>query len=406
MNRKKGVLFLILLAGWVSGTRSDGAAAPAESQINPQAAKILRETFEKYQKCKTYQDEATLTIVMMNKAEQNKKSFDAKLIFVRPNKMRFIWPSLNLVCDGSRCQAVYPDFKQYLSQICPPVITQSFMKDALMEDYLTFALNGLVSEKPYETIVSTMQRLDYQGTVEKDGKKFYRINYIEGADSVDVLIDARTLLLDQINISPKKAKSRKWELQMVYKKIVLDAPVSASEFRIPEPRDVRKVDRISFTRQYDYPKVGQLVPETSLDIFGTNLKGSVGKLRGPKLTFVTFWATWCPPCRGELPELEKLYREYKSKGFQVIGINLDQEGAEDEIKKIVTDMKLTFPLLLDTGSKVAQDMLVQSIPTLLVLDREGKILEAHVGTSPNSAREFKGIIEKAVKVYSPSNTIK
>ncbi len=401
MNVQKGFLPLILVAGLLTGVRGEGAGSAKGTQFNPQASKILKETFEKYKQCKTYQDEATLTIVMFDQGEESQKSFDSKLIFVRPNKMRFVWPSLNLVCDGIRCQSVYPDFKQYLSREAPSAFTQAFMKKALMEDYLIFVLNGLISENPYETMVSTVQRLDYQGVVEKGGKKFYRINYAEGADNTDILIDTRTMLLNQITISPKKPKGRKWELRMVYKKIVLDAPVPEGTFKIAEPQNVRKVDRLSFTRQYDYPKLSQKIPETSLDTFGTNRKSTVEKLRGSKMTFVTFWATWCPPCREELPELEKLYREYKSKGFQVIGINTDQEGAEDEIRKIVTDMKLTFPLLLDSDAKLTESMMVLDIPTLLVLNGEGNILEAHVGTSPNSPREFKGIIEKAVNDSLP-----
>ena len=178
---------------------------------------------------------------------------------------------------------------------------------------------------------------------------------------------------------------------------------SHSRFGVPDFRtkNLQKVDRVSFTRQYDYSKLNQTIPEVSLDIFGNNRKASVGKLLGSKLTFVTFWATWCPPCRAELPELEKLYQEYKSKGFQVIGINTNQDEAGEEIRGIVNDMKLTFPILLDANGILAKDMLVESIPMLLVLDPAGKIIEAHVGTSPQSPREFKGVIERAVGEASP-----
>jgi thiol-disulfide isomerase/thioredoxin len=397
MFANKRILFILLFAMLWGGAWLKGAAVQPERKLDPQATKILKATFEKYHQCKTYQDQATLTIYMMkNDGERKKQILDSKLIFVRPNKMVFVWPSLNLICDGISCQSVYPDFNQYVGQESPSVFTAAFMKAALMEDFLTLALHGLISEKPYEALVDTLQRLEYLGTVEKDGQTFHKISFVQGPDYVEVLIDARTLLLKQVGISPKKGKSRKWELQLVYKKVVLDAPIPDSTFRVSEPKNIQKVDRFSFTRQNEYAKLDQKMPEVSLEVFGTNRKVNVGNILGSKLTFVTFWATWCPPCRAELPELEKLYQEYKSKGFQVIGINTNQDEAGDEIKGIVNDMNLTYPILLDANGVLSKDMLVESIPMLLVLDPAGKIIEAHVGTSPRSPQEFKAIVEQAV----------
>ena len=179
MDFKKGIFLLVLSGVLVFSARILEAA----NQLDPQAVKILKATFEKYHQCKTYQDQATLTISMMKKdGERKTKEFNSKLIFVRPNKMVFVWPSLNLVCDARRCQSVYPDFNQYIGQESPPVFTEAIMKEALMEDYLTLALNGLVSEKPYETLANTLQQLSYEGTVEKDGQTFHKINFIQGSD--------------------------------------------------------------------------------------------------------------------------------------------------------------------------------------------------------------------------------
>jgi peroxiredoxin len=88
-----------------------------------------------------------------------------------------------------------------------------------------------------------------------------------------------------------------------------------------------------------------------------------------------------------------VYQQYKNQGVRVVGINLDTDGDVDKIKSMVSDMGLSFPILRDIRARYARELLVQNLPTLLVLDGEGKILEAHVGTSPDIQNELSAIVE-------------
>ena len=105
----------------------------------------------------------------------------------------------------------------------------------------------------------------------------------------------------------------------------------------------------------------------------TDLNGMQWNLRSlsGKVVLVNFWATWCPPCRKELPDLEALYQRFGSRGFVILAIS-DEDAAK--VKPFVADRKLTYPVLLDPGRKVNELFQVEGIPKSFVYNREGKLV--------------------------------
>jgi peroxiredoxin len=104
----------------------------------------------------------------------------------------------------------------------------------------------------------------------------------------------------------------------------------------------------------------------------TDLRGeswSLSKLRG-KVVLVNFWATWCPPCQKEMPDLEALYERFKDRGFLILAIS-DEETAK--VKPFITQRNITYPILLDPGRKVNEQFQVEGIPKSFVYDRDGKL---------------------------------
>lgn len=90
-----------------------------------------------------------------------------------------------------------------------------------------------------------------------------------------------------------------------------------------------------------------------------------------KVVLVNFWATWCPPCRKEMPDLQALYDKYKDQGFVVLSIS-DEEMAK--VSPFISDRKITYPVLLDPGRKVNDTFVVEGIPKSFVYDRDGKMV--------------------------------
>ncbi len=98
-----------------------------------------------------------------------------------------------------------------------------------------------------------------------------------------------------------------------------------------------------------------------------------------KPVLIDFWATWCPPCRASIPEIEKLYKKYSSKGLVVFGISLD-EGDWDAVKSFAAEVGITYPVL-KANEDVASQFQVRSIPMVVIFNKEGKIVKRYLGLS-------------------------
>jgi peroxiredoxin len=90
-----------------------------------------------------------------------------------------------------------------------------------------------------------------------------------------------------------------------------------------------------------------------------------------KIVLVNFWATWCPPCRKEMPDLQALYERYKDQGFVVLSIS-DEDAAK--VSPFIAEHRITYPVLLDPGRKVNEAFVVEGIPKSFVYDRQGKLV--------------------------------
>jgi peroxiredoxin len=95
------------------------------------------------------------------------------------------------------------------------------------------------------------------------------------------------------------------------------------------------------------------------------------------VVLVNFWATWCPPCLAEIPDIEAAYRERAADGFVVLGVN-GQEPRET-VQPFVEAQGITYPILLDEQGTVAREYRVIGMPMSLLVDREGVIQARHVG---------------------------
>jgi peroxiredoxin len=129
-------------------------------------------------------------------------------------------------------------------------------------------------------------------------------------------------------------------------------------------------------------------PEFTLkDLSGKNWTFS--ELRG-KVVLVNFWATWCPPCRKEMPDLETLYGRFGAKGFVVLGIS-DEEAAK--VEPFIREHKVSFPVLLDPGRKVNDAFAVEGIPKSFVYDRDGKLVAQSIDM--RTQKQFLEMLGKA-----------
>ena len=135
--------------------------------------------------------------------------------------------------------------------------------------------------------------------------------------------------------------------------------------------------------------VGYFAPSFKL----RNIKGNYESLESYRgeVVVLNFWATWCAPCRIEMPSFEKLYRRYRSEGVTVLAITLDK-NSENKIKSFVDEYGLSFPILLDEKGEVERLYPSMTIPFTYIIDRQGRIV-ARVDGAKNweSSETFEAI---------------
>ena len=120
---------------------------------------------------------------------------------------------------------------------------------------------------------------------------------------------------------------------------------------------------------------------TLVDMNGRSV--SLADFKG-KVVILDFWATWCPPCKREIPDFIKLQSEYGSKGLQIVGIALDQPN---KVQAFVKDNGMNYPILLGTNEVAANYGGVEAIPTTFVIDKSGKIVTKYEGFRPKETFE-------------------
>ncbi|VAX07020.1 Thioredoxin family protein [hydrothermal vent metagenome] len=125
---------------------------------------------------------------------------------------------------------------------------------------------------------------------------------------------------------------------------------------------------------------------------GKNIK--LSELRG-QIVLVNFWASWCGPCRQEMPILEKLYKKYKSLGFVIIGVNVDDKPKQAE--SLLKLIDVSFPIVFDTDKKVSEKYKVTAMPSSFFIDRDGKMRSEHKGYLPEYEKLYKHEIKKLIR---------
>jgi thiol-disulfide isomerase/thioredoxin len=132
----------------------------------------------------------------------------------------------------------------------------------------------------------------------------------------------------------------------------------------------------------------------SIDFELQDLSGATRRLSDfkGKVVFLNFWATWCGPCRFEMPSMEKLYQRFKDEGLEIVAVNLQEDRGS--VQRFVEEYDLSFPVLLDTTGRIGATYGARSIPTTYIVDREGFVLAGTVGTREWDTEEYIRFFEK------------
>ncbi len=122
---------------------------------------------------------------------------------------------------------------------------------------------------------------------------------------------------------------------------------------------------------------------------------TLGSYRG-RVVFLNFWATWCPPCREEMPSMQALYEQYSDSGLAVVAVDLQE--SEAAVSAFAREFEITFDILLDTDGRVGAMYGIRSIPTTYIVGRDGMIVAGALGArdwaSEDAFRYFEAILKE------------
>jgi thiol-disulfide isomerase/thioredoxin len=140
--------------------------------------------------------------------------------------------------------------------------------------------------------------------------------------------------------------------------------------------------------------VGDTAPDFKLPRLERSGDIQLKSYRG-KVVYVDFWASWCGPCRLSLPELNKLRKQYRKKGFEVIAINLDED--KDDAMEFLKEFPVAYPTARDVEGITPDKYGLQGMPTAYLIDRKGKVSLVHEGFKKTDSAELKHKISALLK---------
>jgi peroxiredoxin len=171
-------------------------------------------------------------------------------------------------------------------------------------------------------------------------------------------------------------KKKRWAITLslfatvliTYMIIACDKPEST--VLIEENTDSREIDRL--LRDMGVTKVPNLAPPVDFNLLDLNGKRVIlSGLKG-KIVFLNFWATWCSPCREEMPSMQKLNARFKDKDFAMLAVSLKEPASV--VEKFFKDYSLTFTALLDSDGELMTPYRIRGIPNTYIIDRDGTII--------------------------------
>lgn len=114
-----------------------------------------------------------------------------------------------------------------------------------------------------------------------------------------------------------------------------------------------------------------------------------------QVVMLNFWASWCGPCRTEMPLLDEMSKRYSAAGFVLYGVNVEEDNTD--AKKLIKDLGVTFPILYDTESKASSLYNVDAMPTTVVIDKKGEIRYVNRGYKPGDENKYRDQIRELIK---------
>jgi len=366
----------------------------AVAQGTPDARALLQQTQDALRPFKTYVIEQRMALEMSGPVA-NRLEMTSKMSASAPGKMRTETSGQMggalIVSDGENTWFYISTTKQYMKTPAatgPEALVKSLVPgmgdvfDQLRgkDPYLSAKV---IAEEPLDIDGKSVDCWIVEATMEKLTMTA-GMTMSEGITKLwidkDTKMTSKTTLTATLEGGPFP-KPLQMSMSMTVFSRKLDEPLPDSLFAFTPPEGAKEVKDFSMP----VPGRADLTGKPAADFALKSIDGkpvTLQSLHG-KVVLLDFWATWCVPCRNDLPILEKLHQEFKSKGLVLMGLDVGEPQAV--VSKFLATAKLTYPIVLTAGTNVPASYSVTAYPTVVLIDQEGKIVLYHVGSGGEGA---------------------
>ncbi|HEU0005538.1 MAG TPA: redoxin domain-containing protein, partial [Terriglobia bacterium] len=346
---------------------------------------LLEKVAEIYRNLKTYEFDFTLVTEIRGAGGRKSVETQIELTTIRPDKLRMLISGglgeLQVYSDGATSWVFVPSLKQYtrkttndakattadgaspFAAIAMQVLEQFERISASVHTAKSLRTEELeVEDTPVECLVVEVE-LEEQDPGEKRVRTYW----------IDV---QRSLVLKVVQfdkLSGEAADALETEITTTFRKADINPSIPDSTFAFSPPADAKEVAAFRTPR----PAAIEVGSEAA-DFQLKDLEGREIQLKGLRgnVVLLNFWASWCGPCRLEMPVIEKLHQQFHGKGLRVFGVN-DEDI--DTIRDYVSEHEYSFPTLVDSEQRAMSLYRIRGIPTMVVIDRKGKIAQYRIG---------------------------
>jgi peroxiredoxin/outer membrane lipoprotein-sorting protein len=365
----------------VPADTTPAAPAPAAPAL-PDGMELLGRIGDAYRALSSYDYQGTLSVRMTGAGAD--QALDVPLVLAGDRAGRVHLDIQNpqmgarLLSDGQRITTYVYSLNQYMQQDAPPRADSlglpSPPPNSPMARYFDARQGVLAATVTGPATLTLEERAVDCWLVRADNVPPQQLASDSTATSVTTFwVDqARGLVLrDSTTVTarnPQTSGTMTMTQVTGYDRARSNGPLADSLFVFTPPAGAQLVKQFG-QAETPSPLVGKPAPPFTLK----GLKGSTVSLAAYKgrVVLLDFWATWCGPCRIEMPEVEKLYKELKPKGLVVFGVNQGEDVPT--VQKFLADKPYTFPILLDTKIEVGGKYQAEAIPTLVVIGKDGKV---------------------------------
>jgi thiol-disulfide isomerase/thioredoxin/outer membrane lipoprotein-sorting protein len=382
------VLLFIGTAAHTANPFQTAEIPPVTTTAEPKG--LLEKVAEAYRNLKRYQFDFTLLTEIRSAAGRKSVETHIELTAIRPDKLRMLISGglgeLQVYYDGAVSWVFVSPLKQYTRKLTGSA------KETAADGASRFAAIAMQVLEQFERISTSVRTA-----------KILRTEKLEVGDSqVECLVieveleeqdpdekrlrtywidSQRNLVLKLVQfdkLSGEAANALETEITTTFKKADINPSIPDGTFAFEPPAGAKEVAAFR-TAHPAAIEIGSEAADIQLkDLEGREIQ--LKSLRG-SVVLLNFWASWCGPCRLEMPVIEKLHQQFHRKGLRVFGVN-DEDI--DTIRDYVAEHEYSFPTLVDTNQQAMSLYRIRGIPTMVVIDREGKIAQYRLGLSRES----------------------